>query len=143
MHAKGAERAVVIDGSAAINAVLVADAFDGWSHIRLLAPTLLWSEAAAGLSQMGWRGDLGASEVDSALNRLIAAPIETTLSRELVAEAAVIARRLGWAKTYDAEYVALARRLAIPLLSVDARLRAGAKALVEVVSPLDVESWNR
>jgi predicted nucleic acid-binding protein len=42
---------------------------------------------------------------------------------------------LGWAKTYDAEYVALARLLGCRLVTLDARLRRGADRLGFVISP--------
>ena len=46
-----------------------------------------------------------------------------------------IADRLGWAKTYDAEYVALADLLSCRLVTLDARLRRGAQRLGFVVGP--------
>jgi len=49
-----------------------------------------------------------------------------------------IAESLGWAKTYDAEYVALAWLLEIPLVTLDARLSRGAARLAKVVSPADL-----
>jgi len=41
---------------------------------------------------------------------------------------------------YDAEYVALARILAAPLLTRDARLRRGAGHLATIVGPTDLVS---
>jgi hypothetical protein len=46
-----------------------------------------------------------------------------------------VATALGWAKSYDAEYVALAQALACPLLTVDARLIRGAGHLIETIGP--------
>ncbi len=129
----------VIDGSAAVNAVLVEGAFVAWPDVRLIAPTLLWSEAASALSQLRWRGAISDDQLRVALERLLASRITPVPSVELVAEAAALARELGWAKTYDAEYVVLARRLGSPLMTVDARLAATVRGRVEVVSPADVD----
>ena len=46
-----------------------------------------------------------------------------------------MADELGWAKTYDAEYVALARLLNCRLVTLDARLRRGAARLSLLVAP--------
>lgn len=45
---------------------------------------------------------------------------------------------LGWAKTYDAEYVALAALLKCRLVTLDARLRRGANWLGLVVGPAEL-----
>lgn len=124
--------AVVIDASAAVQASLT----DGWRALRswqLIAPTLLWSEASSGIRQLEYRRDITASEARSALSSLGEAKIAAVASRELVVDAYEIARRLGWAKTYDAEFVALARRENARLLTVDARLARAVADLVTVV----------
>lgn len=46
-----------------------------------------------------------------------------------------VAERLGWAKTYDAQYVALAETLGCRLLTIDSRLRRGAARLIETIGP--------
>jgi predicted nucleic acid-binding protein len=46
-----------------------------------------------------------------------------------------IAEELGWAKAYDAEYVALAGLLAARVVTLDARVRRGAGRLGFVVLP--------
>ncbi len=46
-----------------------------------------------------------------------------------------MARQLGWAKTYDAEYVALALMEECPLLTDDRRLQRRVSSLVEVIGP--------
>ena len=46
-----------------------------------------------------------------------------------------IADRLGWAKTYDAEFVALAQLLNCRMVTLDARLRRRAAQLGFVVGP--------
>jgi predicted nucleic acid-binding protein len=56
----------------------------------------------------------------------------------LAEEAWRIADELGWAKTYDAEYVALASLLDCRLVTVDGRLRRGADRLGFVVGPTEL-----
>ena len=127
-----ATESVVIDASSGIRASLT----DGWkalSRWKLVAPSLFWSEAAAGIRQLWFRGDITAGEATDALGRLLDAPVETVPSRELVADASALVAQLGWAKTYDAEYVVLARRLDASFLTVDARLAATASRFVRLL----------
>jgi predicted nucleic acid-binding protein len=46
-----------------------------------------------------------------------------------------LADELGWAKTYYAEYVGLAKLLGCRLVTLDARLRRGTDRLGFVVAP--------
>jgi len=59
-------------------------------------------------------------------------------SVEAMRDAWEIADTFGWAKTYDAEYVALARARNCPLLTFDARLARTAMRLVTVLGPSDL-----
>jgi predicted nucleic acid-binding protein len=130
---------IVLDPSAAINAALVVDGFNGLAWAHLSAPTLLWSEVASGLSQLRWRGEITVDEAAAALTRFLAAPIDGVNSSELVLEATELARSLGWAKTYDAEYVSLSKRLDASFVTLDARLAATARAEVRVMTPSDAQ----
>ena len=49
-----------------------------------------------------------------------------------------LAESLGWAKTSDAEYVALAIREDLPLVTLDARLQRGARGVATIIAPRDV-----
>ncbi|MGH9115142.1 MAG: hypothetical protein ACRDWW_04860 [Acidimicrobiales bacterium] len=53
----------------------------------------------------------------------------------MAGEAWRLAEELGWAKTYGAEYVALARLLRCRLVTLDRRLRRGTERLGFVVGP--------
>jgi predicted nucleic acid-binding protein len=136
-RALGAER-VVIDASVAIKASLVDGGFDLFASHSLAAPSLLWSEAAAGLRQLEWRGEISIDQGRLALDRLLAVTVMPHPSASLIDDALAIARRLGWAKTYDAEYLALARRLDTSLVTLDARLRRGGTSLVNVLGPTEL-----
>lgn len=72
------------------------------------------------------------------LDVLTAAPVRKRDHRRLLSEAWRIADELGWAKTYDAEYVALASLLDARLVTLDGRLRRGAERLGFVVTPAEL-----
>ena len=80
---------------------------------------------------------------DHALRTLESAPIERLDPPDLRRQAWQVADELGWAKTYDAEYVALARILDIPVLTRDRRLeRGGASRLIRLLGPLDLMAFT-
>jgi predicted nucleic acid-binding protein len=124
---------LVVDASTIVKAAL-AGRLPAFGRRRLIAPTLLWSEVASALSQLRWRHELTDSELKASMDDILAGEIETVDSRSLIERALEIARTLGWAKTYDAEYIALAERLAIPLVTLDARLVRAAQPLVAIVA---------
>lgn len=129
---------LVVDASVAISAALTRDGFARIAAYGLVAPPLLWSESLSALREHAWRGDVSKELADASLAALLAAPIRRRAPRALYADAWSIAEELGWAKTYDAEYVALARLLKCRLLTRDDRLRRGAARLVEVIGPMEL-----
>jgi len=103
-----------------------------------IAPALLWSEATSVLHELQWRRAISSELAEAALEKLGQAPIRVRRSARLRIEAWRLATRFGWAKTYDAEYVALARLLDCPLLTIDAKLARAVAREVRVIGPADL-----
>jgi predicted nucleic acid-binding protein len=129
---------LVVDASAALEAATSRDGFSLLGEIELVAPPLMWSEALSVLHETVWRNVISVRLGIEIRDRLLAAPVARRDPEGLHAEAWRIAEQLGWAKTYDAEYVALARLLGYRLLTVDDRLRRRAGHLVTIVGPAEI-----
>lgn len=102
------------------------------------APPLMWSEARSVLHEQAWRGELDGQQADRARRRLSDADVKPRTHPRLADETWQIADDLGWAKTYDAEYLALASLLRCRLVTIDARLRRGAGRLGFVLGPTEL-----
>ncbi len=126
---------LVLDASVVLGACGSEDGFEELGEHELVAPALMWSEALSALHEQRWRGHVHAEDAEAVRIRLEAAPVAPRAPRRLRAEAWRIADELGWAKTYDAEYVALAGLLRCRLVTVDGRLRRGADRLGLVMLP--------
>ena len=85
-----------------------------------------------------WRGELQRDQAEPALRRARAAPIKRAAPSRLQEEAWALADEFGWAKTYDANYVALAGLLDCRLVTLDARLRRGTARLGFVIGPTEL-----
>ncbi|MEA2234260.1 MAG: hypothetical protein QOD83_4076 [Solirubrobacteraceae bacterium] len=72
------------------------------------------------------------------ISRTDAAAIERVEPKSLATDSWAVADELGWAKTYDANYVALARILDCRLVTLDARLRRGTARLGVVICPTEL-----
>lgn len=129
---------LVVDASIVVQACLAADAFAPLERHELVGPPLVLSEALSVLHESAWRGDISPALAAVARDRLRDAPVKILSPDGLAAEAWQIADALGWAKTYDAEYIALARLLACPFVTIDARLARGAGHLVKAIAPADL-----
>lgn len=101
----------------------------------LVAPSLLWSEVRSVLHEALWRGDVSEDLARRSLDSLGASGIRERGHRRLGETAWRIANDLGHAKTYDAEYLALAELLGCRFVTLDARLRRSAGRLGYVIGP--------
>lgn len=126
---------IVVDSSAVIHLALRRILARLAPH-GAVAPALLRSEVASALRQLAWRRDIADADAREALAGVAAAPIRIMAGGRIPRDAYEMAARLGWAKTYDAEYLVLAERFRVPLLTTDARLARTAERSVGLV-PLE------
>ena len=129
---------VVVDAAVVVTACLAESGFEPLAKEQLVAPHLMWSEVSSVLHELKWRKEISSSLAAIAMKRLAAADVSARHPKGLTAEAWRLADRFGWAKTYDAEYLALARLLRCRLLTTDAKLKRAAANLLNVIGPTDL-----
>jgi predicted nucleic acid-binding protein len=109
---------------------LAAEEIQVASEHELLAPTLLRSQTLSALHEAVHRGEIPEAVALERLARIQALPIRLLGDAVLRRNAWQIADRLGWAETYDAEYVALTRLQADALVTLDAELARRVEGIV-------------
>lgn len=129
---------LVVDASVAVAAAATPFGFERLREFELVAPPLLWIEAESVLHAMLWRRELRLEQAIEMRDRVRNAPIASAGPKALANETWAVAEELGWAKTYDANYVGLAQLLRCRLVTLDARLRRGAARLGFVVGPSEL-----
>lgn len=129
---------LVIDASVAVAASHSPVGLARFRSRRLVAPHLMRAEAASVLHEMVWRKEIDKARGRVLLGRLLDGPIETMAPDELTGEAWRVADEFGWAKVYDAHYVALARLLGCKLGTIDERLLRGVARLGIALRPDEV-----
>ena len=129
---------LVIDATVAVAASATPLGFERLRGVELSAPSLIWVEATSALHAMAWRQELTAEQAEAMRDRILAAPVRAVTGNDVAFEAWRVADEFGWAKTYDAQYVALARILACQLVTLDGRLRRGTERLGFVVGPAEI-----
>jgi predicted nucleic acid-binding protein len=101
---------------------------------ELLAPTLLRSQTLSTLHEAVDRGELSAEVARARLERVAAIPIRLLGDAVLRRRAWQIAEQLGWAETYDAEYLALTQLQADAFVTLDAHLARQAEGVVPLAT---------
>lgn len=128
---------LVVDASVAFWACAADHSFEALGD-DLVAPALMWSETTSTVHVTRWRGEISDLHASEMTGRLEGAPVSVRAPRHLRSEAWRLADELGWAKTYDAEYMALAAILDCRLVTLDARLHRATRRLGFVVSPSEL-----
>jgi predicted nucleic acid-binding protein len=124
----------VVDSGVAIH--LATTGLEVSSTHQLLAPTLLRSQVLSLLHEAVHRGEIPAGVARERLARVNALPIRLLGDAVLRRRAWAVADRLGWASTYDAEYVALTLLQADALVTLDTELASRVQGIVET-APVD------
>jgi predicted nucleic acid-binding protein len=122
----------VIDAGVAL-AILAGDAHVVPGH-HLVAPNLLRSQVLDALHQAVVRGELEAGEARERLERFNRMPIRLLGDGSMRQQAWAVADRLGWASTFNAEYIALTRLQADAFITLDAGLAEVAAVEVRVAA---------
>lgn len=120
---------LVLDANVALTAAARAGEFTPFGNEELIGPPLLWPEARSALHVARFRGLVSEEVADHSLSILESGRVRERRHRRLGREAWKIADELGWSKTYDAEYLALASLLGARLATFDTRLRRAAERL--------------
>ena len=101
---------------------LVSEGIEVPAEHELLAPTLLRSQTLSALHEAVHRGEIPPDVALERLGRIRAMPIRLLGDAVLRRRAWELAEKLGWAETYDAEYVALTQLQADAFVTHDAEL---------------------
>ena len=122
----------VVDSSAVLH--LAAEGIEVPDEHELLAPTLLRSQVLSALHEAVHHGEIAPDLARDRLARINRMPIRLLGDAVLRRRAWELADRLGWASTYDAEYLGLTQLQADAFVTLDADLARKAEEVVPIAS---------
>ena len=122
----------VVDAGAVLH--LASEEVEVSDAHELLAPTLLRSQTLSLLHEAVQRGELSADVARERLARIGRIKIRLLGDAVLRRRAWEVADRLGWASTYDAEYVALTQLQADAFVTMNAELARSVEGIVATAS---------
>ena len=122
----------VVDASAVLH--LAGAGIKVPSVHKLLAPTLLRSQTLSVLHEAVQRGEIPSDVARERLARIGRMPIRLLGDAVLRRRAWELADQLGWASTYNAEYVALTQLQADAFVTLDAVLARSVEGIVTIAS---------
>ena len=124
----------VVDASAVLH--LASAGIRVPAEHELLAPTLLRSQVLSALHEAVQRGEIPAGVARERLAFIGRMPIRLLGDAVLRRRAWELADQLGWASTYDAEYVALTQLQADAFVTLDGDLASSVEGIVKT-APID------
>ena len=122
----------VVDAGVVI--CLASEAIEVSPEHELLAPTLLRSETLSALHEAVARGEITADVGLDRHKRISQMRIRLLGDAVLRRRAWELADQLGWASTYNAEYVALTQLQADAFVTLDAELARSVEGIVATAS---------
>ena len=118
----------VVDAGTVLH--LASEGIEAPEAHELLAPTLLRSQTLSALHEAVQRGEIPAEVARERLTHIGRMPIRLLGDAVLRRRAWELADQLGWASTYNAEYVALTQLQADALITLDAELARSVEGIV-------------
>jgi predicted nucleic acid-binding protein len=113
---------------------LVGEGIEVPGEHKLFAPTLLRSQTLSALHEAVHGGEIAAAAARERLDRVTALPIRLLGDAVLRRRAWEVAEQLGWASTYNAEYVALTQLQADAFVTLDTDLARSVEGIVATES---------
>jgi predicted nucleic acid-binding protein len=104
------------------------------SEHKLVAPTLVRSQALAAMYQAARRGEISPAEGIERVTRINSLKVRFLGDKVLQRKAWKIADELGWKTTFDAEFVALTQLQADAFVTSDRDLAQAVSGLVETAT---------
>jgi predicted nucleic acid-binding protein len=122
----------VVDSSVVLH--LATTGIEVADEHELLAPTLLRSQTLSALHEAVQRGEIPADVARDRLARIGRMKIRLLGDAVLRRRAWELADQLGWAETFDAEYVALTQLQADAFVTLDTELARSVEGIVATAS---------
>jgi len=129
---------LVVDSSVIVAVCLAGGRVGRLAGHELRGPAHLAAEVTSTVRERAFRQEISDAVGADALRHLGQLPVSYEPAGRLAEAAYDLAAANGWAKTYDAEYVSLARELDCPLVTLDRRLQRGASHLATILGPADL-----
>ena len=124
----------VVDAGAVLHLAMASEEAEVSGAYKLLAPTLLRSQTLSALHEAVQRGEIPADVARDRLTRIRRLRIRLLGDAVLQRRAWDLADQLGWASTYNAEYVALTQLQADAFVTLDAELARSVEGIVATAS---------